>query len=128
MALAMLIALQDRAPVGTLAVRATNCATVAYQGNMTGCRFLRCYPKTGGGEDVDFCLRLPGHLVSVPGALAHHPIWPGFQVRPQTASCGSATRHDVTGCFSTCGSIELVLQRCHVANYNGDCCVFDITA
>lgn len=40
-------------------------------------------PKTGGGEDVDFCLRLPGHLVSVPGAVAYHPLWPGFQVQPK---------------------------------------------
>ncbi len=46
------------------------------------CRFQDCYPKTGGGEDVDFCLRLPGHLVSVPRAVAHHPLWPGFQVQP----------------------------------------------
>ncbi|KAL0050914.1 hypothetical protein WJX82_009838 [Trebouxia sp. C0006] len=29
----------------------------------TNLRFQDCYPKTGGGEDVDFCLRLPGHLV-----------------------------------------------------------------
>lgn len=46
------------------------------------CRFQDCYPKSGGGEDVDFCLRLPGHLVSVPRAVAHHPLWPGFQVQP----------------------------------------------
>lgn len=44
------------------------------------CRFLKGYPKAGGGEDVDFCLRLPGILVSVPDAVVHHPLWPGLQV------------------------------------------------
>ena len=44
-------------------------------------RFLDCYPKSGGGEDVDFCLRLPTHLVSVPDAVAYHPLWPNFQVK-----------------------------------------------
>ncbi len=46
--------------------------------------FSNVYPKTGGGEDVDFCLRikslLPDHLrdaalVSVPEAVVHHPFW-----------------------------------------------------
>lgn len=29
---------------------------------------------------MDFCLRLPGHLVSVPDAVVHHPLWPELQV------------------------------------------------
>jgi GT2 family glycosyltransferase/LPS sulfotransferase NodH len=35
------------------------------------------FPKTGGGEDVDFCLRLKqrGALVSVPAAKVLHPFW-----------------------------------------------------
>lgn len=37
------------------------------------------YPLTGGGEDVDFCLRLQavrgGSLVAVPGAVVVHPWW-----------------------------------------------------
>lgn len=46
--------------------------------------FSKEYPKTGGGEDVDFCLRVkdlePYHsrneaIVSVPEAKAKHPFW-----------------------------------------------------
>jgi len=46
--------------------------------------FSEMYPRTGGGEDVDFCLRLKDLLpakdrteavVAVPEALAHHPFW-----------------------------------------------------
>ena len=35
------------------------------------------FPKSGGGEDVDFCLRLKkrGALVSVPTAKVLHPFW-----------------------------------------------------
>ena len=35
------------------------------------------FPKTGGGEDVDFCFRLKkrGALVSVPRAKVLHPFW-----------------------------------------------------
>mmetsp|Transcript_9930 Transcript_9930/g.23952 ORF Transcript_9930/g.23952 Transcript_9930/m.23952 type:complete len:1010 (-) Transcript_9930:296-3325(-) len=38
------------------------------------------FPKTGGGEDVDYCFRLKGRgntegIVSVPGARAEHPFW-----------------------------------------------------
>jgi hypothetical protein len=30
-------------------------------------RFLECFPKTGGGEDIDFCLQAaPGGMLSVP--------------------------------------------------------------
>lgn len=47
--------------------------------------FSSAYPKSGGGEDIDFCLRMkamqPHHLrestlVSVPEAVVHHPFWP----------------------------------------------------
>jgi LPS sulfotransferase NodH len=40
--------------------------------------FSRRYPKTGGGEDVDFCIRAQqvfGPCVAVPGARALHPFW-----------------------------------------------------
>lgn len=42
--------------------------------------FNQAYPKTGGGEDVDFCLRIrqrygPDAIVAVPGAVATHPYW-----------------------------------------------------
>lgn len=42
--------------------------------------FSPAYPKTGGGEDVDFCLKTrqrygPDAIVSVPGAVATHPYW-----------------------------------------------------
>lgn len=46
--------------------------------------FSDCYPKTGGGEDVDYCLRLKANsygerrnelIVGVPGARAEHPFW-----------------------------------------------------
>ncbi|KAL7581040.1 hypothetical protein ACA910_005845 [Epithemia clementina (nom. ined.)] len=44
-------------------------------------RFDTAYAKTGGGEDVDFCLRLleatGGHLRSVPTAKVIHEFWPG---------------------------------------------------
>lgn len=42
--------------------------------------FSPAYPKTGGGEDVDFCLKTRQHygldaIVAVPGAVATHPYW-----------------------------------------------------
>ena len=42
--------------------------------------FSPAYPKTGGGEDVDFCLKTrqrygPDAIVAVPGAVATHPYW-----------------------------------------------------
>jgi GT2 family glycosyltransferase len=44
-------------------------------------RFDTAYAKTGGGEDVDFCLRLTqetsGHFIACPSAIVHHPFWPG---------------------------------------------------
>lgn len=53
--------------------------------------FNTCFPKTGGGEDVDFCLRLcrttNSSLVSVPGARVMHPYW----ARPLAQVIGWAT-------------------------------------
>ncbi|KAJ3291956.1 hypothetical protein HDU79_001886 [Rhizoclosmatium sp. JEL0117] len=49
----------------------------------TDIRFKTLFPKTGGGEDVDFCLRTTALLksgtqfVAVPDALANHPWWDG---------------------------------------------------
>lgn len=44
-----------------------------------GVRFSNAFPKAGGGEDIDLCLRLarPGGqaLVSVPDAWVEHPWW-----------------------------------------------------
>jgi glycosyltransferase involved in cell wall biosynthesis len=44
-------------------------------------RFDTAYAKTGGGEDVDFCLRLTqetsGQFITCPSAIVHHPFWPG---------------------------------------------------
>jgi glycosyltransferase involved in cell wall biosynthesis len=41
-------------------------------------RFDLRFPKTGGGEDIDFCLRsAPRGLLAVPDAIAHHPLWNG---------------------------------------------------
>ena len=41
--------------------------------------FSRAYPRTGGGEDVDFCLRTQaaghGKLIAVPAAKVLHPYW-----------------------------------------------------
>jgi GT2 family glycosyltransferase len=42
-------------------------------------RFLELFPKAGGGEDIDLCLRLGreqrASLVSVPAAWVEHPWW-----------------------------------------------------
>jgi GT2 family glycosyltransferase len=42
-------------------------------------RFSDLFPKAGGGEDIDLCLRLSrgqaSSLVSVPGAWVEHPWW-----------------------------------------------------
>ncbi|KAL4440415.1 hypothetical protein ABPG75_003416 [Micractinium tetrahymenae] len=42
----------------------------------TGLRFRPGFPRTGGGEDVDFCVQLGARLVAVPEAAATHPWWP----------------------------------------------------
>ena len=52
--------------------------------------FGKGYPKSGGGEDVDYCLRVKDMerngavIVSVPEARALHPFWKKVfrQVRP----------------------------------------------
>lgn len=50
---------------------------------LPGIHFDTAYAKTGGGEDVDFCLRLTAatqgkeHLLSVPTAKVVHEFWPG---------------------------------------------------
>ncbi|KAL3827156.1 hypothetical protein ACHAXA_006711 [Cyclostephanos tholiformis] len=48
----------------------------------TNVRFDLIYAKTGGGEDVDYALRVTeasggGTLLSVPQARVVHPFWPG---------------------------------------------------
>ncbi|KAL3945210.1 MAG: hypothetical protein SGBAC_000683 [Bacillariaceae sp.] len=46
----------------------------------TPIRFDEAYAKTGGGEDVDFCLRVAGRegkLIPVPRACVVHPFWEG---------------------------------------------------
>jgi len=48
----------------------------------TSVRFEEAYAKTGGGEDVDFSLRVvaaetDGKLVTVPQACVVHPFWEG---------------------------------------------------
>ena len=44
-------------------------------------RFDRAYAKTGGSEDVDFCLHLmqetSGQFLACPSAIVHHPLWQG---------------------------------------------------
>ena len=47
----------------------------------TNVRFRDIFPKTGGGEDVDFCVLLGHRLKAVPEASAVHPWWP--QRRPK---------------------------------------------
>lgn len=48
----------------------------------TNIRFDPIYAKTGGGEDVDYSLRVTeayngGRLIAVPEARVVHPFWPG---------------------------------------------------
>lgn len=63
-------------------------ANLCVRGRSSRVRFDLAYPKTGGGEDIDFCIRAgksgitsgilggtSGSIVSVPGALAFHPWW-----------------------------------------------------
>lgn len=47
--------------------------------NSAAChRFGLQFPKTGGGEDIDMCLRAaPEGLLSVPAAMVVHPWWGG---------------------------------------------------
>lgn len=42
----------------------------------TPLRFDVRFPKTGGGEDIDHCLRLAGgHMVAVPEVCGHMMGW-----------------------------------------------------
>ncbi|CAM9662421.1 unnamed protein product, partial [Scytosiphon promiscuus] len=63
----------DRPPWGVT-------ANLCVSGRSQAVWFNAAYPKTGGGEDVDFCLKTrqrfgPNAIVSVPGAVATHPYW-----------------------------------------------------
>ena len=46
-------------------------------------RFDLSYPKTGGGEDLDYCSRVARHgpIKAVPGARAKHPWWSGGSLK-----------------------------------------------
>lgn len=53
-------------------------ANLCVCGRTSRVRFLLEYPKTGGGEDIDYCIRAAkgkGSIIAVPGALAYHPWW-----------------------------------------------------
>ena len=56
-------------------------ANLCVKGRSNRVRFQKEYPKTGGGEDIDYCLRVgrgkAGSVVAVPGAKASHPWWSG---------------------------------------------------
>ena len=60
-------------------------ANLCVKGRSNRVRFQKEYPKTGGGEDIDFCLRVgrgkAGSVVAVPGAKASHPWWSGGDLR-----------------------------------------------
>jgi hypothetical protein len=50
--------------------------------NTSSAAFDLRFPKTGGGEDIDYCLKVTqagalGRMVAVPGAAAQHPWWDG---------------------------------------------------
>ncbi|KAK9866669.1 hypothetical protein WJX84_008559 [Apatococcus fuscideae] len=44
-------------------------------------RFRSNFPKTGGGEDIDLCLRAAEELVAVPEAAVSHPLWSGGRLQ-----------------------------------------------
>lgn len=55
-------------------------ANLCVSGRSGAIWFSPAYPKTGGGEDVDFCLKTRQHygpdaVVAVPGAVATHLYW-----------------------------------------------------
>ena len=63
-------------------------ANLCVKGRSSRVRFDLQYPKTGGGEDIDYCIRAAksgitsgvsggtsASIVAVPGALADHPWW-----------------------------------------------------
>jgi glycosyltransferase involved in cell wall biosynthesis len=62
-----------------------------------GVWFSNDYPRTGGGEDVDYCLRIkdlyPFHtrnevIVAVPEARAEHPFWNSISRQVIGWACG----------------------------------------
>lgn len=62
-----------------------------------GVWFSNDYPRTGGGEDVDYCLRIkdlyPFHtrnevIVAVPEARAEHPFWNNISRQVIGWACG----------------------------------------
>eukprot|EP00588_Corethron_pennatum_P030414 CAMPEP_0194311960 /NCGR_PEP_ID=MMETSP0171-20130528/8886_1 /TAXON_ID=218684 /ORGANISM="Corethron pennatum, Strain L29A3" /LENGTH=960 /DNA_ID=CAMNT_0039066277 /DNA_START=458 /DNA_END=3340 /DNA_ORIENTATION=- len=53
-------------------------ANICVPARLNPVSFDRRFPKTGGGEDVDFCIRSQQHFgkcVAVPGARVLHPYW-----------------------------------------------------
>ena len=68
-------------------------ANLCVKGRTNRVRFDLKYPKTGGGEDIDYCIRVSktgisggasggtsASIVAVPGACADHPWWDGGQL------------------------------------------------
>ncbi|KAK3253572.1 hypothetical protein CYMTET_37177 [Cymbomonas tetramitiformis] len=57
-------------------------ANLCVRGRTSRLRFQLQYPKTGGGEDLDFCIRARRHgpIKAVPGARADHPWWSNGEV------------------------------------------------
>ena len=52
-------------------------ANLCVRGRTSRLRFDLRYPKSGGGEDLDYCAKAARHgrIVAVPAAKAHHPWW-----------------------------------------------------
>mmetsp|Transcript_12999 Transcript_12999/g.30731 ORF Transcript_12999/g.30731 Transcript_12999/m.30731 type:complete len:955 (-) Transcript_12999:28-2892(-) len=53
-------------------------ANLCVRGRTSRIRFKHKFPNTGGGEDIDYCIRsnqFKGAIVSVPGASVEHPWW-----------------------------------------------------
>ena len=66
------VALQQRHPPWGVT------ANIMVPARLNPVSFDRRFPKTGGGEDVDFCIRSQQHFgkcVAVPGACVLHPYW-----------------------------------------------------
>ena len=72
----------DMAGTYTVAERMRNppwgvTANLCVKARTSRLRFDLSYPKTGGGEDLDYCARAARHgpIHAVPGAKAFHPWW-----------------------------------------------------
>lgn len=66
------VALQQRHPPWGVT------ANIMVPARLNPVSFDRRFPKTGGGEDIDFCIRSQQHFgkcVAVPGACVLHPYW-----------------------------------------------------